>query len=94
MALRGTCSAEGRGCQVRGGLQPRTVLGGRAEGWWGGRGGGVSHGVGVGGLPWLLQVPSLRTPPLLPTNLPPSLGSVKKIDYFVLQLTPGPGSHR
>lgn len=43
---------------------------------------------------WTLQVHSLRTQSLLLNNLPPSLGSVKKIDYFPLQLTSGPGSHR
>ena len=43
---------------------------------------------------WTLQGPSsLRTPSLLLTNLPTSLGSVKEIDYFPLQLTSGPGSH-
>lgn len=36
----------------------------------------------------------LRTPSLLLTNLPPSPGSVKEIDYFPLQLTSGPRSHR
>lgn len=48
-----------------------------------------------GGQPrWTPQVPSsLRHPSLLPRNLPTSFCSVKKIDYFSLQLTSGPGSH-
>lgn len=68
---------------------PGIVLVGRAEGW-----GEDEQAEAVMGVCWLLQGPSsLRTPPLPLTNLPSSLGSVKKIDYFPLQLTSGPGSH-
>lgn len=43
---------------------------------------------------WAPRVPSsLRHPFLLPRNLPASFCSAKKIDYFPLQLTSGPGSH-
>lgn len=88
MALRGTWFGEVRGCPVRKRLEQGMSL---QEGL---RARGRTRRQAAMGVHWRLQVPSsLRTPSLLLTNLPPSLGSVKKIDYFPLQLTSGRRSH-